>query len=212
MRNMIFRVSLVITVFAGNVEIAQAAEVKVTPAADCRNVSSTQTVDSYITNFYLTTWGSASAEGSAQGFGEGLTGQGRAFEAVRQAMLRPQKTQDGLFNELPRSFKPYCRIYDAGRPDVAKAVAEILPSLGNPIITSNQRSGIFATDFIQRQHPAARWRDSYVITVTEEGPDRVVVRVLRTVYISRDGTTFNQGIPDGHNEKWILTQIGNKIR
>jgi hypothetical protein len=79
------------------------------------------------------------------------------------------------------------------------------------VLVSDHENGLFETDFTERQHPAAHWLDSYFIGVAQATPGSTVVEVLRTVYISRDGHTFNQGASVGHNEAWILTQIGDRL-
>lgn len=70
---------------------------------------------------------------------------------------------------------------------------------------------MFLTELTERQHWAARWRDSYEIAVMGEAPNRTVVRVLRKLYISRSPEVFSQAISVGHNEAWIMTQIGDKL-
>lgn len=190
---------------------ALAAQPSGTKIQGCKNVPESRRVDDYITNAYLTTFGSAFLEGSANGFSEGLGAQGQWTDAVRKAMLHPKVAPDGALLELPLAIQPYCRSYYADRPAVARAVAEILPSLGNKILQSDQQAGIFRTDVIDRQSPAARWKDSYIITVSSEGPERVVVRILRTIYICRDGVTYNQGLSSGHNETWIFTRIADRL-
>jgi hypothetical protein len=188
-----------------------AADTSAPPKLDCKLVSPTDKTRDYITQFYLTSWASASFEGATQGFSEGL-GQGNVGEAIRNAMIRPQKTVQAIFNELPTSIKPHCRVFATDRLAVAQALASIMPQLGNVVLTSDIRTGIFKTDVIDREHWRAKWKDSYIITVTDEGEDQVRVRVLRTIYISRDqGVTYNQGISDGHNEKWILAQIAARM-
>lgn len=72
-------------------------------------------------------------------------------------------------------------------------------------------NGVFVTELIERQHLAARWRDSYEIAVKSDAPNRTVVRVLRKLYISRGRGVFNQAISNGHNEAWIMTQIRDKL-
>jgi hypothetical protein len=208
MRELAIAILAVGIVISGSKSVAGES---VTVKPDCK-VAPTKTVKQYITAFYMTTWGSAWAEGATQGFSEGL-GRSNVADAIRRAMLRPQKTAETVFNELPTSLKPHCRVYATDRLAVAKAVASILPSLGNSILVSNVRAGIFKTDVIDREHIAAKWKDSYIITVTEEAESQVRVRVLRTVYISRDkGVTYNQAVPDGRNERWILTQIASQTQ
>jgi hypothetical protein len=179
---------------------------------DCRNVSNVARNEVYRTNSYLSTWGSALLEGATQGLGEGLAGEGEIAEAIRRATVRPSTEGNLVFNELPRRFSPYCRAYTGSRQVIARSVGEILPLLGNPVELSDEDTGIFRTGIIDRRHPMAQWKDSYLITVEEAEPNRIIVRVLRTLYISRDGTTYNRGISSGQNELWIFTQIADRYQ
>lgn len=173
----------------------------------CSNVSQTARVDEYETKYYLTTYGSAWLEGASEGM---ASGEGRIGEAIAQAMVRPTNAGGFVFNELMTSLQPFCRVYVATRAEVANAIATALPKLGNPILVSDERAGIFRTDTIDRQHPAARWKDSYLIAVEEERANRVIVRILRSVYIARD-TAYNQAESSGQNEIWIFSEIARQL-
>lgn len=162
-------------------------------------------VTDYITGSYLSTWGSASMEGAVEGFSEGLR------DAAKDSNRQRSGTTENV-NLLPFSAEPYCRAYFGNRQDISRIVAEILPLLGNKILVSNEEVGVFATDYTERQHLMAGWRDSYEITVSSEGSTRTVVRVLRKLYISRSRGVFNQAISNGHNEAWIMTQIEQRLK
>lgn len=181
---------------------------------DCENVSSAAKVTKRITNFYLSTYGSAFAEGGNEGFAE----------VVRQATKKTKAGERGVaglsggrgigsetVNHLPFQLSPYCRVYAASHRDISRMIAEILPLLGNKILVSNETIGVFVTDYMERQHLVARWRDSYEITVTSEGSTRTVVHILRKLYISRAREVFNQAISNGHNEAWIMTQVAERL-
>ena len=176
----------------------------------CSNVSQTARVEEYVTGFYLTTWGSAWMEGASEGVSAATSNEGAIGDAIRMALIQPEEDGDFVFNELMTSVRPFCRVYAATRADVANAVATILPKLGNPILLSDERAGIFRTGTIDRQHTSARWKDSYLITVEEERMNRIVVRILRSVYIQRD-IEYNQGESSGQNEMWIFSQIARQL-
>lgn len=178
--------------------------------SECKNVASDVRVDVYNTSDYLTTWESAAYEGTVQGFSEGL-GSAAIAEAVRKAMLNPTTVTSHIFNELPGSQEPFCRAFHFSAAKVKSVIGSVLAALGNPILLANNRLGIYRTDFVFRQHPAARWKDSYIITVGSEAPERAIVRVLRLVFISRDGSNYNQGISVGYNETWVLTRIADGL-
>lgn len=165
----------------------------------CKNVSSTARVDDYITGSYLSTWGSASVEGTMEGVNDAMNGFG----------LDGQQSE---FNQLPVSADPYCRIYTASAQEVSRIIADILPLLGNGILTSDEENGLFITDFIERGHRMARWKDSYEINVSREGPQRTVVRIFRKLYISRGRGVFNEAVSVGHNEAWIITKIAERLK
>lgn len=123
----------------------------------------------------------------------------------------------GLASFVAGFVKPsaFCRSYKADKPTVSKVVAQILPEIGNPPKHMDIQSGIFMTESVARSHFAARWEDSYYITVTEQPEGRSLVRVLRTLHVYRGrqrDTKPTSPIPsDGHNEKWLLTQIGDRL-
>ena len=156
---------------------------------NCKNVSAAAKVDDYITGSYLTTWGSvhkeANSAASIRYFGIDLTGQGNS--------------------------NSYCRSYAANANQVFETINNILPLLGNKVLRADKDSGKFKTDFIDRQHGMARWKDRYYIFVESINEDETVVRIFREVYISRpykgDWSPYVEAISVGHNEAWILTKI-----
>jgi hypothetical protein len=176
---------------------------------NCQNVSPDARVEQYDTEHYLTTWGSAAYEGAAQGFSEGL-GHGPLADAVRKVVLHPAENRDAIFNSLPAGIEPFCRSYNTDFADVNTVVRQILPLLGNQVLVSKPQIGVFVTAPVERSMPVAKWRDFYVITVTPLGL-RIEVKVLRAVFICRDGVTFNQGISVGQNETWVFTQIADRL-
>lgn len=170
----------------------------------CQNVSNKVRVNSYITNSYLTTWGSAWVEGATEGTMEGLSSNSRNSGGMRKRLQSGETTNPEILD-----LKPFCRRYNAPFSRVSKAAATLLPMLGNPIKKSDITTGDFETGFIQRSHSAARWRDRYYIVIDQDGLQNSIVRVVRQVYIDRSGRTFNQAISVGHNEAWILTRIAD---
>lgn len=168
----------------------------------CQNLEPQARTDTYITNFYLTTWSSALAEGAMQGLTDGPAG----------LALRPTAPVGVTVNRLPSPTEPFCRSYSATPRQASAAVAAVMLSLGGRVVRSDINNGLFETEFVQRQHAMARWRDNYVVRVSPFGTG-AAVRVLRTVFISRDGgRTYNQGVSVGNNEAYILTQVGDRLR
>lgn len=168
-------------------------------------------VTRYSTRSYLTTWGSAWTEGAMEGFREGVGSDQASYTAIKLLLREPLVDPEVVFNRLPGKPKPFCRAFTGSRRAVTAIVARLLPELGNPIELSNAKAGVFKTGLIEREHAAAWWQDSYVITVSETGDGQVVVRVLRRVYVSRTQGVFNEGKSNGRNETWILNQIGDGL-
>jgi hypothetical protein len=155
----------------------------------CQNVSSVARVEEYITNFYLSTWGSAFAEGTMEGFGEGIRDSakiGNRFGQGVAGFMGLAGNPSEIVHSLAVPPSSYCRVYAANPSEVLRIVAGILPMLGNDIRISDETNGLFVTELIERQHGAersggnsfrtfkegaARWRDSYEITVTGEAPN-----------------------------------------
>jgi hypothetical protein len=180
----------------------------------CHNVSSAWRADKYITDFYLSTWGSALVEGSTEGFGDGVRDTAEAGNEVGKGIanfMGISGDPSEMIYHLPVQPSPYCKAFAANPQEVSRVVASILPMLGNDIRTADETNGLFVTGPIERRHLMARWRDSYEISVMGESANSTVVRVLRKLYISRSRNVFNQAISVGHNEAWILTQIGDKL-
>lgn len=165
----------------------------------CKNVSSKAVVDRYITESYLTTWGSAWVEGATQGFFEGID----EIELKKNPTKRPSEK----LNNLPLDSQSFCRTYQHSTLSVSRAVAKVLPLLGNKVAASNIEFGFFRTKDIERQHKAARWRDRYDIQVTKFDSHWTSLSIKRVIYISRDGTTFNEAISVGYNEAWIMKKV-----
>lgn len=180
-------------------------------ATGCQPSKPDPRLTTYNTTNYLTTWGSAWTEGAMEGFREGVASDTVTYTTLKMLLREPLVDGDEVFNRLPGKPKPFCRSYIGDKRKVAAIVDKLLPALGNPIELRNAKAGVFKTGLIQREHPAAQWKDSYLIVVDEAEPGLVVVRVLRRVYISRTPGVFNEGKSSGRNEGWILNQIGERL-
>jgi len=179
----------------------------------CKNLADLTKVRRTSWQSYHTTWRSAWSEGMAAGVQEGLNGQGAAYDAVARALANPLPEEgDPVFRDgILVGETPYCRAYAADRKMVAELVADIMSDLGNEAELSDISAGIFLTKLESRETSYAKWKDRYVITVTDERTNRTIVKVLRNVYISRQGSDFHQAESDGQNEAWILLQIENAL-
>ena len=183
---------------------------------NCKNVSNKHKVDEYITGFYLSTWGSAFIEGAREGMSEGFEqamGEVNIAKRVAWRAARSKLAGQLLEGDDRLLFTPaaFCRAYTAPQDSVAQIVSEILLELGNAIRIDDRQAGYFETEFIDRSHQAARWRDRYIIGLTNDAPERTVVRVARVLFISRGGGPYGEAISVGHNESWILKRIADKL-
>tara|TARA_B100000315_G_C14363114_1_gene489359 strand:+ start:44 stop:748 length:705 start_codon:yes stop_codon:yes gene_type:complete len=203
---------------------------------ECQNISSSTIVKKYITDSYLSTWGSAFVEGapkvSWKGLGKEVPNKVKQRDDaikwfIAKGILQENysiKDDNKFFVEngqmsipvnydyLLFSSTPYCQAYEARALDVSRAVSSIITLLGNDVFLSDVNSGLFITGLMDRQNSAARWKDRYIITVNNEGVKRTVVKILRELYISRHNGPFNKAISVGHNEAWIMTQISNIVK
>lgn len=176
----------------------------------CQNLARADTTRDFITEYYLTTWGSASREGAAAGFEAGLaTPGGTGMQAMLSGMG---------YAQLPTSAV-YCRRYAMSKRQAYDQAARLLPALGYTLAYADRGAGQLRTAFVDRQRalseqgpPLHKWRDRYVIEVSDDGSRRSAVRVFREVLISRcnrrDGCSdYIRATSVGHNEAVILNRI-----
>ena len=177
---------------------------------DCVNVSSRSNVKKYITKFYVSTWNSAVTEGvrAAEKEDDGLGSKGATRKQLKSQIVSLLPNPD-----------IYCRAYNSRFQEVSKIIAGIMPLLGNDILLSDENDGVFETDFFQRQHSGAQWKDRYIITLTKWKENRTIVEIYRDLYIARRDSKSKTGygvfviaISSGHNEGWIMSQISNELK
>lgn len=196
---------------AMNGSVPAGAEAAEASSSDCKFVPTSKRVETFETGFYNTTWSSAWIEGATEGFGDGLSGESRLADFVRQLVLRPNETSEEIRQSLPWSRPPFCRRYEASPERVARLVSGILPQMGQDVLVSDVKAGVFLTDFGSYEHAAAAWKDRYLISVDPDGTGGSIVRVLRTVYISRTPGVFNRAASAGRNETWLLTKVSDGL-
>jgi len=102
--------------------------------------------------------------------------------------------------------------YDAPLSEVTEAINSLLPVLDNPVIRGKEEHGLFGTDYYNREHNSAKWRDRYIITLRETTSNQSAVTVFRELHISRGKEAFAIAESDGHNEAWLLTKIAAKTK
>lgn len=201
---------------------------------NCQNVSVSNKVDQYITNSYLTTWGSALVEGAAEGYKQEESSLMASLVSLVSGSNKindqaVSKNHRGVTsNKAPLTALPFCRKYTANFALVADAVSKALLQLDNKVILSNKQKGQFETDYMTRSRDqwnltaeAKRkpkslvtspiWKDKYTILVSQQSPTVTELWVLRSVYINRSGEAFNQGFSVGHNEAWIMSRVAELL-
>lgn len=176
---------------------------------DCNNILPPTQLTTYDTYFYHSTWSSAWAEGTQSGLRLGLSSEAEDKKWVRFEKKFAYDIMMSTFGLDGRKypFPPYCTTFSTSVDAVDKALNNILPALGNTIRASDKRTGLYGTEFMDREHPGAKWRDRYIITVQRSTSKLAVVKVFRELLISRGGTAHEMAMSDGHNETWILAQI-----
>jgi len=207
----------------------------------CYNISSATIVNDYITNYYQSTWGSVWQEGNIRMISEAVglvvppeiknrddlikwyINKG-ILQKYSNVIGNKKSKDDSLISlsinldQLLFTETPYCRAYKADALDVSREVSRIITKLGGDILLSDINRGLFITGFIEHYHNSSldllhtRWKDRYIITVTQKGSIGTIVKVLRELYISRDNGPFDKAIAAGHNEAWILTKIAEAIK
>lgn len=174
----------------------------------CQNIVLDSRILRYQIGSYMSTWSSAWREGTQSGLQSGLEVKEGDRSRIRfTKKLSSSVTERALGSDgsdLP--FLPFCMHIDAPRGKVSKAVVKLLPYLQNPIIRRMEKFGSYETDFFEREHSAAKWRDRYLIDLrsTQTGTD---VFVYRDLWISRQGSQFVRAESNGGNEAWVLQQI-----
>ena len=180
--------------------------------AGCKNILPPTELTTYDTAFYHTTWGSAWMEGAQSGLRLGLNGEKDEKKWVqfeKKFAYDIMMSTFGLDGRKP-PFPPYCTTFRASKDTIDGALKSVMPLLGNHVKSADKRVGLYGTEFIDRSHPGAKWRDRYIITVQRSNSKLSVVTVYRQIFISRGDTEFEMAISDGHNETWILAQIAEE--
>lgn len=182
---------------------------------DCQNIDPNAHSDTFITDFYLTTWTSAFQEGALAGLHDGLGSTPKGVGAIAMAALEDSVILNG--NELilqPTSPVPFCMVLQSSGSSVSIALERVyieLEGLGYRVIPSEEILGVFQTDFKYNEHQSAKWYDRFISTVSNIGDTRSAIYVLREVFISRSQSKFIQAYSVGANEEWIMTRTKQLI-
>lgn len=180
---------------------------------ECQNVSPATPPLSYQTNFYLSTYSSAWSEGTQSGLRAGLKVEQADRSRVRftkelsSAVVARSFGFDGSF-----PYPPFCMLYRVPAQRVHSAVAAVMPLLGGKVLRDQEALGVFATEFLDRQHTAAKWRDRYIVHVRELTTGETGVYVFRDLWISRQNDPHVRAQSNGGNEAWLLQRIAREAK
>lgn len=184
----------------------------------CKNVSSSHKIGRLINENYLSTWGSASKEGTVAGLDE--TEEVEIIPGLQNWVHENtwgEISLERLKNlSLGSESNVYCRTYDAKKEKVFQAVKTVFRDyVSNRIVSSNVAQGTLVTDWYDRTHAVARWKDAYKVSVLSQY-ETTVVRVFRALYIQRifpeTDKAYRLATSVGHNEAWILGTVGERLR
>jgi hypothetical protein len=126
------------------------------------------------------------------------------------AQYHSKSTLLGLFGMT--NPVPFCRMYKADAKTVSSILQGLISRLGNPIKVADVANGLFTTDIMNRSAIMAKWQDSYSITAQEESAGITVVRILRALNVYQSSQNgYEQNLSDGDNEKWMLSQITDRL-
>ena len=174
----------------------------------CQLVSPSAKQPPFITEYYLTTYKSALAEGARSGLREGLIETG--LQPIERELRQNEFILgNSLFVRNSKQAKPFCMVFRHSKKSVLSALSKTLNSLrasGYGVSKKNFSNGFYKTTLVPRAHRSADWYDRFIVS-TASIDDSIVVYVFREGYISRGSFEYFQGFSVGNNEAWILGQI-----
>lgn len=194
----------------------------------CQNVAREDKTNVFITDSYLTTWASATREGSAEGLYYGIK------KATNEAgwIVGDEELQAFSYGWLPLS-DTFCKAYATNRNHIFSLISALMTKLGYDFEAASEANGIVITKYIYGAHSDitwmcpgctetqtliranAKWKDRYIIKIESGKNDLVVVKAFRDVYISRlsEGkwSKYIRATSVGHNEAVILNRIKDAL-
>ena len=178
----------------------------------CQNVSSDARTEEFNTHGYGSTWLSAGFEGASQAIAGTLPALGEI------AGVGGRGTADappGVTVTMQDGIEPYCRVFPAN-PEQLFAIAReeierVMPQFGYEVTCGGRIGRVCETNYVFRSHGAAQWADRFRIRVIEIDTDYSYLLVDRRLFISRDREIYNQAIPVGSHESYIITRIADRL-
>ncbi len=180
---------------------------------ECLNVSMTKRIRSYESRYHHSTETSLAIEIIQIGSRIEYESEGETDSTIK---LRKEFSLALILQLLgldgrERPFEHYCMRYEAPAEVVAEVVRKTLPVLGNNIRTDLADIGQYYTDFLEREHTTAKWRDAYVIDIEEIDSKTSAVRVYRSLEMLRGTDKWVHARSDGHNEAWLLQWVRTSL-
>lgn len=181
---------------------------------NCQNVAANSPPLKYETSFYLSTWSSAWVEGTQSGVQSAfkVEPEDRSRKRFKNELASTVIARTLGYDGSTPPYPAFCMRFRASEKMVVAALQTVLPHLQNPIIRDQEAIGVFKTDYFDRKHAAAQWRDRYVIHIAEASSNETVVSVYRDLWISRRDTPHVLAQSNGGNEAWILQSIERRLR
>lgn len=185
---------------------------------DCRFVDPQSSGGEFITSYYLTTYGSAFAEGATAGGNSGLQSASDFAAPLRSLASRPFILSGENLVPTGASAPPICMLYSSsGTSKAISAARSTLRAYGYG--TSSVPNGL-RTSWRRGAHESANWFDRYTIVVAPIGSGQSVAMVRREVYIQRAGFaarfdedgSFYEATSVGANETWLLAYMRDAVR
>jgi hypothetical protein len=185
--------------------------------AGCQNISREDRTINFITDYYLTTWASASREGEAAGKYYGLQ---RGLADIG-AVVDDEYIREFAFGGLPESAS-FCKAFIASPEAIHSRLSMLVQRLGYLPISYPGVDDLIATDYVYRVprqsstgSPPHRWKDRFLFRLQAVGNGRTAIIVTRDVSISRRHqgvwSPYIRAQSVGHNEAVILNLLAEEL-
>lgn len=174
----------------------------------------------FVSDYYLTTYGSSLAEGASAGANSELQSASDFAAPLRSLATRPFEISGEQLLPNGSSAPPLCMTFSRNLQTIREAVAVARGSLSRLGYESSSVGAGFRTSWRRGGHSSANWFDRYTVVAVPTGQGQVVVAVRREVYIQRagfaarfdDSSLFHEATSVGANEAWVLASIRDSIR
>ena len=185
----------------------------------CHFVDPDRPPSAFITDFYLTTYGSAYSEGATAGALSTLPTASGFARPVRLVAPKPFRVGDAQLVPTGGRAPPFCMVLPSDPSRARSAANAARVALNRYGYSSSAINGGFQTIWHAGTHQNANWLDRYTITVAPADQGQSVAMVTRDIYIERlgpntyvsDGDIFFEATSVGNNEAWILAYMRRQL-